>query len=147
MPGTELEKIDPLLRPFKDNIEVLLPNSKEPAKEMEKLFEKGILSAESLAYIRGRSIAKTFIIVDEGQNSTPVQTKSIITRAGLGSKIVIIGDPDQIDNPKLNKYTNGLVYAADKMKGSSLCMQLVLDSEECVRCPLALDAVKRMEKK
>ena len=147
LPGTELEKIDPLLRPFKDNLEILLPNNKEPAKEMEKLFEKGILNAESLAYIRGRSIANTFIIVDEGQNSTPVQTKSIITRAGLGSKIVIIGDPDQIDNPKLNKYTNGLVYASDKMRGSSLCMQLVLDGEECVRCPLALDAVKRMEKR
>lgn len=162
LPGTEFEKIEPLLRPFKDNLEALLKNrgsaenkknststqelenKKEPTKEIEKLFEKGILRAESLAYIRGRSIANTFVIVDEAQNSTPLQAKSIITRIGMGSKIVLLGDPDQIDNPKLNKQTNGLVYAADKMRGSKLCMQLVLEDKECVRCPLALEAVKRL---
>ena len=150
LPGTEFEKIEPLLRPYKDNLEVLVAakrdkkEKKEPSREIEELFNKGILCAESLAYIRGRSIANSFIIVDEAQNATALQMKSIITRAGMGSKIVILGDPDQIDNPKVNKYSNGLVYAADKMRGSSLCMQIVMENEECVRCPLALDAVQRL---
>ena len=144
LPGTEFDKIEPLLRPFKDNLEALMPNKKEPARDIEMMFAKGTLRAESLAYIRGRSIADTYIIVDEAQNATPLQMKSIITRAGAGSKIVVLGDPAQIDNPKLNMRTNGLVYAAAKMRGSNLCMQLVLDDTECVRCPLALDAVKRL---
>ena len=143
LPGTEFEKIEPLLRPFKDNLEMLMMAKKQPTS-VETLFTKGTLRAESLAYIRGRSIADTFIIVDEAQNSTPLQAKSIISRAGMNSKIVMLGDPAQIDNPKLNARTNGLVYAASKMRGSNLCMQLVLDDEECVRCPLALDAVKRL---
>lgn len=143
LPGTEFEKIEPLLRPFKDNLEMLMASKKQPTS-VENLFSRGILRAESLAYIRGRSIADTFIIVDEAQNATPLQAKSIISRAGMNSKIVMLGDPAQIDNPKLNARTNGLVYAASKMRGSNLCMQLVLDDEECVRCPLALDAVKRL---
>lgn len=144
LPGTEFEKIEPLLRPFKDNLEVLLKDKKEPTREIESMFNRGVLRAESLAYIRGRSIARSFVIVDEAQNATALQIKSIITRCGLGSKLVILGDPDQIDNPKVNKYNNGLVYAADKMRGSKLCMQLVMENEECVRCPLALEAVQRL---
>lgn len=156
LPGTEFEKILPLLRPYMDNLEVLLtekkekgkkkegPEQKEPAKAIEELFNKGIFQAESLAYIRGRSIAHTYVIVDETQNATALQIKSIITRVGAGSKIVLLGDPDQIDTPKVNKQTNGLVYAADRFRGSSLCMQLVMENEECVRCPLALDAVHRL---
>ena len=155
LPGTEFEKIMPLLRPYMDNLEVLLAkkesekkkenrDNKKPAKIIEDMFNRGVLQAESLAYIRGRSIANTYIIVDETQNATALQIKSIITRVGQGSKIVLLGDPDQIDTPKVNKQTNGLVYAAGKMKGSPLCMQLVMENEECVRCPLALDAVKRL---
>lgn len=155
LPGTEFEKIMPLLRPYMDNLEVLLTKKEsgkkkenreksEPTKAIEEMFNKGILQAESLAYIRGRSIAHTYVIVDETQNATPLQAKSIISRIGMGSKIVLLGDPDQIDTPKVNKLTNGLVYAADRMRGSSLCMQVVMEDEECVRCPLALEAVKRL---
>mgnify|MGYP001428747841 CR=1 FL=1 len=76
-----------------------------------------------------------------------VQALGIITRAGIGSKIILAGDPDQIDHPRLDRRTNGLVYASERMKGSALCWQTTFESHECTRSPLALDAAQRMTSK
>jgi len=74
-----------------------------------------------------------------------VNLKTIVTRAGTGTKIVLLGDPDQIDSPKLTKYSNGLIYAANVMKDSSLCVQLEFDQDECERSVLAAETAKRMK--
>ncbi|MGL5260249.1 MAG: PhoH family protein [Lachnospiraceae bacterium] len=152
LPGTEAEKISPLLRPIFDNLSVLMDLNKENEKDgkkiqesvVDELFERGYIAAEAMAYMRGRSINDTYIIVDEAQNATPSQITGLITRCGTGSKIVLCGDPDQIDTTKLDKRNNGLVYASEKMKGSPFCMQVTFDEEECVRSPLAMDAAKRL---
>lgn len=99
---------------------------------------------EALNFIRGRSIAKTYLIIDEAQNMKPNQVKGIITRAGKGTKIILLGDPNQIDKPFLDEKTNGLSYAAKYMKGSPYCYQITLSAEECERSELAMDAVKRL---
>lgn len=112
--------------------------------KVEELFDRGIISAQALNYIRGRSVTKTYLIIDEAQNLTPKQAKGIITRAGVGTKIILLGDPNQIDHPLLDERTNGLSYAAEKMKGSPLCYQITLSADECERSALALDAIKRM---
>ena len=152
LPGDEAEKIAPLLRPVIDNLELLVDqNEKERYQDercltdkVEELFDRGIIDAQALNFIRGRSIAKTYLIIDEAQNLTPKQAKGIITRAGMGTKIILLGDPNQIDNPLLDERTNGLSYAAEKMKGSPLCFQLTLSAEECERSALAMDAGQRM---
>lgn len=147
--GDEMDKIRPLIRPCLDNLEALLSNIKDTAEEaaskVDYVFEKGWVTAEALAYVRGRSIANTYILVDEAQNSTPQQMLGILTRAGLNSKIVICGDPDQIDNPRVDRQNNGLVYAADRMKGSPTCAQITFSEEECVRSPLAKEAAKLLK--
>ena len=107
-------------------------------------FERGIIQTEALNFIRERSIAKTYLIIDEAQNMTPNQVKGIITRAGKGTKIILLGDPNQIDKPFLDEKTNGLSYAAKYMKGSPYCYQITLSAEECERSELAMDAVKRL---
>lgn len=142
--GDEMDKIMPLIRPCLDNLEALVCHKDDTAEEsndkVKELFDRGYVTAEALAYLRGRSISNTYILIDEAQNTTPNQMLGIITRAGVGSKIVIVGDPDQIDNPKVDHRNNGLVYAAEKMKGSKLCMQLTFEDEECTRSALALEA-------
>ena len=152
LPGSEQEKIAPLLRPVIDNLEVLVDrdekeryrNEKELRDKVDELFERGIIMTEALNFIRGRSIAQTYLIIDEAQNLTPRQVKGIITRVGQGTKVVLIGDPEQIDHPLLDVRTNGLVYAAERMKGSPLCFQLNMTPDECERSQLALDASTRM---
>ena len=99
---------------------------------------------KALNFIRGRSIAKTYLIIDEAQNMTPNQVKGIITRAGQGTKIILLGDPQQIDRPFLDERTNGLSYAAKHMVDSPLCWQITLSAEECERSSLAMDAIKRL---
>lgn len=142
--GTEMDKILPLIRPCLDNLEILVgskdDNNQMRQDKIDELFERGYVKAEALAYLRGRSISNSIVLIDEAQNTTPSQILGIITRAGAGSKIILAGDPDQIDNPKLDKRNNGLVFASEKMKGSKLCMQMTFDNKECVRSPLALEA-------
>ena len=148
--GDEMDKILPLIRPCLDNLEELISsNNKEQSLDeiqdtVWEFFDRGWIKAEALAYIRGRSITNTFILIDEAQNTTPNQMLGIITRAGTGSKIVIVGDPEQIDNPRLDKYNNGLVYAAEHMKGSKQVMQLTFTDDECTRSPLAKEAAERL---
>lgn len=152
LPGSEQEKIAPLMRPLIDNLEQILDSDEEHRYEDETLlndkimevFERGIIQTEALNYIRGRSITQTYLIIDEAQNMTPNQVKGIITRAGKGTKIILLGDPNQIDRPFLDERTNGLSYAAKYMKGSPWCFQITLSAEECERSDLAMDAVKRL---
>lgn len=152
LPGDEKEKIAPLMRPIIDNLEQLLDSDESNRYEdeialsdkIEEVFERGVIQTEALNFIRGRSIAKTYLIIDEAQNMTPNQVKGIITRAGKGTKIILLGDPNQIDKPFLDERTNGLSYAAKYMKGSPLCWQISLLPEECERSVLAMDAAKRL---
>ena len=152
LPGDENEKIAPLMRPVIDNLEQILDSDEKKRYEDEEelsdkiteVFERGIIRTEALNFIRGRSITQTYLIIDEAQNMTPNQIKGIITRAGEGTKIILLGDPCQIDKPFLDERTNGLSYAAKHMMGSPLCWQITLSAEECERSALALDAVKRL---
>ena len=111
---------------------------------MQEVFDRGIIQTEALNYIRGRSIVKTYLIIDEAQNMTPNQMKGLITRAGKDTKIILLGEPSQIDRPFLDERTNGLSYASEHMKGSPLCWQITLSAEECERSVLAADAILRM---
>lgn len=152
LPGDEKEKIAPLMRPVIDNLEQILDSDEKKRYEDEdelsdkiaEIFERGIIQTEALNFIRGRSIAKTYLIIDEAQNMTPNQVKGIITRAGQGTKIILLGDPQQIDRPFLDERTNGLSYAAKHMADSPLCWQITLSAEECERSSLAMDAIKRL---
>lgn len=152
LPGDEKEKISPLLRPVIDNLEQLIDmneeeryrNEKELQDKIEEIFSRGLIQAEAMNFIRGRSIVRTYLIIDEAQNMTPGQVKGIITRAGKGTKIILLGDPAQIDRPFLDERTNGLCYASEHMKGSPLCWQITMKAEECERSELATDAIRRL---
>ncbi len=152
LPGDEQKKIAPLLRPIRDNLEQLVDgnedlryeNEQELAERIDEIFDRQIIQAEALNFIRGRSLEKTYLIIDEAQNMTPNQVKGIITRAGKGTKIILLGDPNQIDRPFLDERTNGLMYAAEKMKESPLCWQVTMLPGECERSELALDAILRL---
>lgn len=152
LPGSEQEKIAPLLRPVVDNLELLVDqddgeryrNEKELSGKVEELFSRGIVTAEAMNFIRGRSISQTYLIIDEAQNLTPKQAKGLITRVGAGTKVILLGDPVQIDNPLLDERTNGLSYASERMKDSPLCFQITMKADECERSELAHDAAARM---
>lgn len=154
LPGTEKEKIAPLMRPIYDNLEILVDsdskhrfdNEKELADKVQYIFEKGYIDMQAVGYLRGRSITKHYIIIDEAQNLTPTAAKGIITRAGKDTKIILCGDPEQVDAKFLDERTNGLSYISEIMKGSPLCWQITCDDEECIRSPLASDAIKRIRK-
>ena len=151
LPGSEQEKISPLMRPIVDNLEQLIDSNEEEryqdeaalSGKVEEVFSRGIIQTEAMNYIRGRSFVKTYLIVDEAQNMTPNQVKGIITRAGKGTKIILLGDPNQIDRPFLDERTNGLSYASEHMKGSPLTYQITLTPQECERSELAMDAILR----
>ena len=155
LPGSEKDKISPLMRPVVDNLEQLIDsndderykNERELKDKIDEIFERGIIQAEAMNYLRGRSLAQTYLIIDEAQNMTPNQVKGIITRAGKGTKVILLGDPNQIDRPFLDERTNGLSYACEYMKGSPLCYQITMSADECERSALAMDAVKRLSKK
>ncbi len=117
LPGEKEDKLRPWMQPVYDNLEYLF-NCKDE-EELEDVlgdYKSKYLEVEALTYIRGRSIPNQFIIIDEAQNLTQHEVKTIITRAGIDSKVVLIGDPDQIDHPYLDQYSNGLTYVIEKMK-------------------------------
>lgn len=152
--GDEVQKVMPALRGLTDNVDNLMPHqdkgtgkSKVEISALDSLMSQGIIDAQAMAYMRGRSITRQFIIVDEAQNATITQILSLITRVGEGSKIVILGDPDQIDHPYLDRKNNGLVYASERMMGSPLCWQVTFDESECTRSALASDAIARLTPK
>jgi len=123
LPGDEKQKIAPYMQPLFDNLNVIKHNFSYQGKEIrliEEMQRNEQLVIEALAYIRGRSLSDTFFIVDEAQNLTPHEVKTIITRAGQGTKIVFTGDVQQIDSPYLDMFSNGLVYMIDRMRGQNI---------------------------
>jgi len=123
LPGTMEEKMRPWLMPIQDNLDHLLNGKKE---SMSMFFENGTIQIEALTYIRGRSISNAFIIVDESQNLTIHELKTIITRVGENTKIVLTGDIEQIDSVYLDSTSNGLSYAVEKLKAHDLSGHMTL---------------------
>jgi PhoH-like ATPase len=165
LPGTLNEKMHPWLQSIYDACEVLMPlnppvsgkNRKADAakkegpaaqphqpvvKPYEQLMERGLLEIEALCYIRGRSIPNRFFVLDEAQQLTPLEAKTVVTRMSRGSKLVMVGDPAQIDNPYVDSRSNGLVYTRNKLRGQSLTAHIRLTKGE--RSPLAELGAGRM---
>lgn len=123
LPGDVEEKIGPYMQPLFDNLSVIKQNFKPQSKEharIEEMQKTEKLVITPLAYIRGRSLSRVFFIIDEAQNLTPHEVKTIITRAGEGTKLIFTGDIQQIDSPYLDTKSNGLSYLADRMKGQDI---------------------------
>ena len=142
LPGDINEKLGPWMQPIFDNIDYLFGNqrAKNEMTTWDELINQGLLHVEPLTYIRGRSLPGQYMIVDESQNLTPHEIKTIITRAGEGTKIVLTGDSEQIDNPYLDTLNNGLVYTIDKLKGEEIVAHVKLQVGE--RSPLSEIASK-----
>ncbi len=139
LPGDVDEKLRPWMQPIYDNLEYLLgefgPPNGPDGHPIDQLLDRGLLEVEALTYIRGRSLPRQFMIVDEAQNLTPHEVKTVITRAGEGTKIVLTGDPGQIDNPYVDAASNGLSFASLRLKGEPLAATAYLTRGE--RSPLA----------
>ena len=133
LPGDQKSKMSPFLQPLMDNLEVIKsqfrPSSKE-ALRIDSMLNDEKLLITPLAYIRGRSLGKVFFIIDEAQNLTPHEIKTIITRAGEGTKIVFTGDIFQIDQPYLDQWSNGLTHLNEKMTGQPLFEHVFLRKGE-----------------
>jgi PhoH-like ATPase len=148
LPGSLDEKMRPWLQPIHDALDLLMrpaaplgPRRKQqksatnaaPAtvkKPYETLMEQGILEIEALCYIRGRSIPNRFFILDEAQQLTPQEAKTIVTRMSRDSKLVMVGDPAQIDNPYVDSRSNGLVYTRNRLKGQPFVAHIALNRGE-----------------
>ena len=127
LPGTMHDKMLPWLMPIQDNMQFLLGNDKAM---LSGYMEKGLIESEALTYIRGRSINNAFIIIDEAQNLTAHEVKTIITRVGENTKIVLTGDIEQIDNIYTNETSNGLAYAVEKFKSTELAGHITFKKGE-----------------
>lgn len=144
LPGSKEEKLANWMGAFYDNLEFLVETSgrnfsrnedgkktqKKSSKIVDDLFKTGKLEMEALTYLRGRSIPRQFIIIDEAQNLTPLEVKTIVSRAGKDTKVIVTGDPYQIDNPYLDSSSNGLTYLAEKFKGQNLFAHITLGKSE-----------------
>ena len=123
LPGTLEEKMHPWLKPIQDNLQYILGNDKAT---LEEYMEKGIIEVEALTYIRGRSIANAYIIIDEAQNLTVHEIKTILTRVGDNTKIILTGDVEQIDNIYVDETSNGLVHTVEKFKEHDIAGHITL---------------------
>tara|TARA_Y100000114_G_C11760894_1_gene329642 strand:- start:3004 stop:4311 length:1308 start_codon:yes stop_codon:yes gene_type:complete len=123
LPGTMEEKMQPWLKPIQDNLEFLMGDDKDT---LSLMMERKTIEVEALTYIRGRSISNSFIIIDEAQNLSIHELKTIVTRVGENSKIVLTGDIEQIDNTYLDGTNNGLSYAVEKFKSADLAGHVTL---------------------
>lgn len=133
LPGTVEEKLDPWMKPIYDNVELLLSQNADARRlghGHQTLVDMGLLEIEPLTYIRGRSIPRQYMIIDEAQNLTPHEVKTILTRAGEGTKVVFTGDPYQIDNPYVDASDNGLVHLVRRMAGQPLAGTVTLSRGE-----------------
>ena len=135
LPGSLEDKLGPWMMPIHDNLEQLFDglagNGRKGQKLTElKLRQSGTLEVEALSYIRGRSLPRQFFIVDEAQNLTPHEVKTIITRAGNGTKVVLTGDPEQIDNPYVDAQSNGLSYVIDRFRDQTISAHATLSKGE-----------------
>lgn len=145
LPGTLNEKMRPWLQPIYDSLDLLMrpsqplgPRRKQtrkdgsdsPQKPYEALLEQGIIEVEALCYIRGRSIPNRFFVLDEAQQLTPQEAKTVVTRMSAGSKLIMVGDPAQIDNPYVDSRSNGLVYTRNRLKGQPFTAHISLSKGE-----------------
>lgn len=150
LPGNKNAKLNYWMQPIFDNLDFIMKKSissesvdlPTSSLTVKSLVERDILEIEALTYIRGRSIPNQFLIVDEAQNLTPHEVKTIISRAGEGTKIVLTGDPEQIDNPYLDANSNGLTYTVERLKEHGLVGHVFLSKSE--RSPLASLAVEHL---
>ncbi|PZV01033.1 MAG: phosphate starvation-inducible protein PhoH [Leptolyngbya sp.] len=136
LPGDMREKLNPWMQPLYDNFDLIFGTQDMRGRPEhwrrghEEMIDQGLLQIEPLTYIRGRSIPKQFLVVDEAQNLTPHEVKTILTRAGEGTKIVLTGDPDQIDNPYVDASSNGLTYVVERFKDEALAGHITLNKGE-----------------
>lgn len=133
LPGDIQAKINPYMQPLHDNLNVIRGQFSETGEQfqrIQRMLDEGKLMIEPLAYIRGRSLGKVYFIVDEAQNLTPLEIKTIVTRAGEGTKFVFTGDIDQIDHPYVNRKSNGLAHLVARMHGQKLFSHVELNKGE-----------------
>jgi PhoH-like ATPase len=131
LPGSLEEKLAPWMQPIHDALEMLSDlNMGHEHRRSNDLMRSGSIVVEALSYIRGRSIAHQFMVIDEAQNLTPLEVKTIITRVGHGTKIVFTGDPYQIDNPYVDSSSNGFNYIISKFRGESVSAHIELQKGE-----------------
>jgi PhoH-like ATPase len=133
LPGDVEQKLNPWMKPIHDNLEFLMGLSKTDrrfARNYQDMLDKDYIEVEPLTYIRGRSIQNQYMIVDEAQNLTPHEVKTILTRVGEGTKIILTGDPHQIDHPYIDSVNNGLVYCAERFKSSPITATVTLTKGE-----------------
>jgi PhoH-like ATPase len=133
LPGDIEEKLNPWMQPIYDNLELLLGlnrSDKKDGRSYAELMDLGFVEIEPLTYIRGRSLPSVFMIVDEAQNLTPHEVKTIITRAGEGTKIILTGDPYQIDHPYIDSSNNGLTHVAERFKAEAVAGHVTLTKGE-----------------
>ncbi len=160
LPGSLQEKMRPWLQPVYDALDLLMrpvdnnqgpqrkknrflpdaPASAEVAAPYDPLIQQGVIEIEALCYIRGRSIPDRFFVLDEAQQLTPLEAKTVVTRMSRGSKLVLVGDPAQIDNPYVDSRSNGLVYTRQRMRGQPFAAHVPLNKGE--RSPLAEAAAR-----
>jgi PhoH-like ATPase len=133
LPGDIEEKLKPWMQPIRDNLDFLMGASSQGVtgrakgkKDLQGLFDLGMIEVEPLTYIRGRSMPNQYLIVDEAQNLTPHEIKTIITRAGEGTKVVLTGDPYQIDNPYIDSSSNGLTFVVERFKEEPIAGHITL---------------------
>lgn len=133
LPGTIEEKLTPWMYPIVDNVELIMRKDNRSSRHIRgfrELVDMGILVVEPLTYIRGRSIHNQYLILDEAQNLTPHEIKTIITRVGDGTKIVVTGDPYQIDNPYIDSSSNGLTYVVERFKNQEIAAHVTFTKGE-----------------
>ena len=131
LPGAKKDKMSHWMQPLYDNLEYIIGSSKsQNLKSIDHLLNNKLIEVEALTYIRGRTLPKQFIIIDEAQNLSPHEVKTIVSRAGSGTKVVLTGDPYQIDNPYLDEESNGLTYLVEAFKGQKLAGHITLDKSE-----------------
>ena len=130
LPGDIEQKLNPWMQPIFDSVEFLMGLGKKASRLAQDLMNQGLINIEPLAYIRGRSIPHQYLIVDEAQNLTPHEIKTVLTRAGQGTKVVLTGDCFQIDNPYVDSANNGLTFSVEKLKPASLSAHITLTKGE-----------------
>ena len=130
LPGTKEEKLVHWMQPIFDNLDVLCDSGDNSGETKNWIMESGKVEMEAITYVRGRSLSNAFIIIDEAQNLTPHEMKTIISRAGHNTKIILTGDPWQIDHPKLNPEYNGLTYVVDRFKNHKIFGHMLLEKSE-----------------
>lgn len=137
LPGEIEEKLNPWMQPIFDNVDYIVsgtggekPQKRPSRRAWQELINQGMLQIEPLTYIRGRSLAYQYLIVDESQNLTPHEIKTIITRAGEGTKVVLTGDCYQIDNPYIDSSNNGLTYVVERFKNEQISGHITLSKGE-----------------